>query len=180
LNTALTVEAGKAGSHLDYWKEFIIKTIKYSSYSQGMIWLMWGKKAQSFIKYIYNPFTVGGYNEKTIKLININKYNVFDIDAFSNPYKIFDYILSKNVQKSIEVILTDGLSRSYRNLKLAKKIIGFSHSLFTQIPRFVSNKIIQYICKKNNHKVIKSASYVRINTGVMRMQYIYLKIEKIK
>lgn len=69
LNTALTVEAGKPGSHLEYWETFIQKTIKYLSYNKGCIWLLWGRKAQKFAKYIKNSFKVSGYDRKTIKEI---------------------------------------------------------------------------------------------------------------
>lgn len=118
LNTALTVEAGKAGSHLEYWKQFIIKVIKYSSYNQGMIWLMWGKKAQSFIKYIHNPFIVKGYDEKTIKEIPANPNLNYILKAShpaaetyaggkagfygSNHFKYTNEILSKTNKKEIQ------------------------------------------------------------------------------
>lgn len=49
LNAALTVEKGKAGSHLLLWKDFtetVIKTI--SENSSGVIFCFWGKDAQQF------------------------------------------------------------------------------------------------------------------------------------
>lgn len=69
LNTALTVEAGKKGSHIEYWREFIIKTIKYLSYDKGLVWLLWGKEAQKFKTYIHNPMVVKGYDRQSIKYI---------------------------------------------------------------------------------------------------------------
>lgn len=69
LNTALTVEAGKAGSHLKYWDDFTKATIRYLSATNPCIWLLWGKKAQEFKSCIYSPFEVKGYKEDTIKSI---------------------------------------------------------------------------------------------------------------
>jgi len=48
LNTALTVQAGKAGSHLGYWDNFIRHVINYISNVNPCIWLLWGVKAQIY------------------------------------------------------------------------------------------------------------------------------------
>lgn len=53
LNTALTVEKGKAGSHTELWKPFTIELIdKLSSSKDNIIFVLWGKKAQEYAKYI--------------------------------------------------------------------------------------------------------------------------------
>lgn len=52
LNTALTVEAKKAGSHLKYWENFTREVIKYISFNNPCIWLLWGAKAQQYSTYI--------------------------------------------------------------------------------------------------------------------------------
>lgn len=51
LNTALTVHAAKAGSHIEYWKPFTQKVVQAIS-NQGVIWLLWGQKAQEYEKII--------------------------------------------------------------------------------------------------------------------------------
>lgn len=61
LNTALTVEAGNAGSHLKYWEDFTKHVIKLVSYYNPCIWLLWGKKAQSYIPQIYSGIKVNNY-----------------------------------------------------------------------------------------------------------------------
>lgn len=48
LNTALTVEEGKAGSHSKYWEDFITNVISYISNKNPCIWLLWGKHAQKY------------------------------------------------------------------------------------------------------------------------------------
>lgn len=75
LNTALTVEAGKAGSHIPYWDTFTKRVIQLISKENPCIWLLWGKKAQEFSLNICKPFIVKGYTEETIKDIPVADYN---------------------------------------------------------------------------------------------------------
>jgi len=73
LNTALTVETGKIGSHIHYWESFMKSVISYISVKNPCLWLLWGAKAQKFIPYIKGcPFQVKGYDRTTIKNIPAN------------------------------------------------------------------------------------------------------------
>lgn len=76
LNTALTVESGNAGSHLKYWENFTKRVIWHIASNNPCIWLLWGKKAQSFI--INMPketlFDVKNYSKETIKDIPNSPY----------------------------------------------------------------------------------------------------------
>ncbi len=47
LNTALTVESGNPGSHLEYWSHFIKNVVNFISVKNPCIWMLWGLKAQS-------------------------------------------------------------------------------------------------------------------------------------
>lgn len=47
LNSALTVEIGKSGSHLIHWRWFIEEIVKILS-EKGVIFVLWGKHAQTF------------------------------------------------------------------------------------------------------------------------------------
>ena len=52
-NTALTVEKGKAGSHVHLWNEFTKEVItRLSLIKNNIIFVLWGKKAQDYAKYI--------------------------------------------------------------------------------------------------------------------------------
>ena len=77
LNTALTVETGRAGSHLKYWEDFTKRVVSFISVKNPCLWLLWGAKAQKFTPYINScPFLVKGYNQTTIQSIPTNnKYN---------------------------------------------------------------------------------------------------------
>lgn len=69
LNTALTVETGKAGSHLKYWGEFTKRIVTFISHTRPCIWVLWGAKAQKYKSFISNQFPVQGYDQNTIKEI---------------------------------------------------------------------------------------------------------------
>lgn len=72
LNTALTVETGKAGSHLKYWEDFTKRVINHISINQPCIWLLWGKKAEKFMPYIKDTFNASNYSKETIENIPVN------------------------------------------------------------------------------------------------------------
>lgn len=53
LNSALTVEEGKIGSHINMWRPFISKFLyNLSCFNNGLIYILFGKQAQSFKYYI--------------------------------------------------------------------------------------------------------------------------------
>jgi len=55
LNTALTVEAGKAGAHVGYWKPFTEKLMEYiNEKCKDVVFLLWGKIAQKAADTIYS------------------------------------------------------------------------------------------------------------------------------
>ena len=54
LNAALTVEKGKAGSHLELWKPFTIKIIQTLNTKNDIIWLFLGKESQIYAKFATN------------------------------------------------------------------------------------------------------------------------------
>jgi uracil-DNA glycosylase len=54
LNAALTVEKGKAGSHLELWKPFINFVFTTINNKQDVIWILLGKEAQKIKSLITN------------------------------------------------------------------------------------------------------------------------------
>ncbi len=53
LNTALTVEKGKAGSHAKLWETFTEGVLKeLSSNNSGIVYVLWGNHAKGYKKYI--------------------------------------------------------------------------------------------------------------------------------
>jgi uracil-DNA glycosylase len=83
LNTALTVESGSPGSHLKYWQEFTKKVIYFIAQNNPCIWLLWGKKAQSYTMDMPRKkiFYVRGYSKETIQNIPANPYTNYILNA---------------------------------------------------------------------------------------------------
>lgn len=72
LNTALTVETGNPGSHLKHWEQFTAEIIKRFSKDNPCIWILWGKHAQNYQKYIYKAVDTNDYDMKDIYHIPID------------------------------------------------------------------------------------------------------------
>lgn len=79
LNTALTVETGKAGSHLQYWMDFTKHVIRTISNDNPCIWILWGKFAQNCSGNIKNGIFVNQYTN--INEMPISPYNNYIITA---------------------------------------------------------------------------------------------------
>ena len=71
LNTALTVETGKPGSHINYWRFFTETLLKFLSKENPVIWLLWGKVAQRYEMYIDKPFILKNYPDELLDEIPI-------------------------------------------------------------------------------------------------------------
>lgn len=57
LNSALTTEVGKTGSHTNLWRPFISTTLRnLSNYTTGIVYVLLGQQAQSFEPYIDKRF----------------------------------------------------------------------------------------------------------------------------
>lgn len=57
INSALTVEMNRIGSHVMLWRPFISKLLKnLSDYNTGIVYVLFGKQAQTFKPYISEQF----------------------------------------------------------------------------------------------------------------------------
>lgn len=59
INTALTVEMNRVGSHVMLWRPFVANLLKkLSEYETGIIYVLFGKQAQTFKPYINKQFNI--------------------------------------------------------------------------------------------------------------------------
>ena len=95
LNSALTVEVGKPGSHSKIgWQDFIFEIVKIINKKQNVVFILWGNDAKKYIKYI----------DKDINLILSSSHpsplssyrGFFGCKHFS---KCNEYLESKNISK---------------------------------------------------------------------------------
>lgn len=88
-------------------------------------------KAQKYtgidkVKYFDERHTICGDAEKAIRLVDVNAYNVFDVDAYGSPYEILDFIVKKidQTHKKIGFVITDGVNM---DLKLGRVCKGLRY-----------------------------------------------------
>ena len=95
LNSALTVEVGKPGSHSKIgWQDFIFEIVKIINKKKNIVFILWGNDAKKYIKYI----------DKNINLILSSSHpsplssyrGFFGCKHFS---KCNEYLESKNISK---------------------------------------------------------------------------------
>ena len=95
LNSALTVEVGKPGSHSKIgWQDFIFDIVKIINKKQNIVFILWGNDAKKYIKYI----------DKDINLIlssshpsPLSSYRGFS--GCKHFSKCNEYLESKNISK---------------------------------------------------------------------------------
>lgn len=97
LNSALTVEIGKPGSHSMLWRNFTINLLKkLSEYSPGLVYIILGKQAETFLPYINK-------NSNHILIDKHPSYYVRVKEQMSNRvFKEANQILKANTGETIE------------------------------------------------------------------------------
>lgn len=84
INSALTCEEGKTGSHVNLWRPFISKLLKnLSLHETGIIYVLFGTQAKTFKPYI---------NKEYNTIIEIEHPAYFARISQSMPHSIFDEI----------------------------------------------------------------------------------------
>jgi len=94
LNTALTTENWKIGAHFNIWRPFITNVIKrLSDYNEKLIFVMMGKKAQYYDKYIDNSknYIMHTYHPSVDQYIqDIDKKKFTGCRVFGNINKLLE------------------------------------------------------------------------------------------
>lgn len=89
INSALTCKVNEIGSHVNLWRQFIAKLLKNLSYREaGIIYVLFGKQAQTFEPYIdsrYNDIIKVEHPAYFARANKIMPYRVFtDINKLLN------------------------------------------------------------------------------------------------
>lgn len=91
INSALTVEMNKVGSHVMLWRPFISKLLKnLSDNNTAIVYVLFGRQAQTFKPYI---------NGKTNHIIEIEHPAYFARTNTKMPYEVFSNV--SNLVKGI-------------------------------------------------------------------------------
>ena len=119
-----------------------------------------------------------GKAEKVLKQIDVNEYNVFDLDAYSDPYQEFIYIVG-NLKKEGEYhfFFTESLGRKLRQHHYTKQFT------FESKPSFVRNNrlgffkwLIKSICESNGCEFADVVCYQKRTAS--RTIYSWVKVVK--
>ena len=87
INSALTVEMNRIGSHVMLWRPFIAKLLKnLSEYDTAIIYVLFGRQAQTFKPYINSRFN---------HIIEIEHPAYFARSGTKMPYQLFIDISNK-------------------------------------------------------------------------------------
>ncbi len=87
INSALTVEMNRIGSHVMLWRPFIAKLLKnLSEYDTAIIYVLFGRRAQTFKPYINSRFN---------HIIEIEHPAYFARSGTKMPHQIFTDISNK-------------------------------------------------------------------------------------
>ena len=87
LNSALTVEMNKVGSHVMLWRPFIAKLLKnLSEYDTAIVYVLFGRQAQTFKPYINSRFN---------HIIEIEHPAYFARSGTKMPHQLFTDISNK-------------------------------------------------------------------------------------
>ena len=87
INSALTVEMNRIGSHVMLWRPFIAKLLKnLSEYDTAIIYVLFGRQAQTFKPYI---------NSRSNHIIEIEHPAYFARSGTKMPYQLFIDISNK-------------------------------------------------------------------------------------
>lgn len=87
INSALTVEMNRIGSHVMLWRPFIVKLLKnLSEYNTAIVYVLFGRQAQTFKPYINNRFN---------HIIEIEHPAYFARSGTKMPHQLFVDISNK-------------------------------------------------------------------------------------
>ena len=97
INSALTVEMNKIGSHVMLWRPFITSLLKKLSENKtGIIYVLFGKQAQTFKPYINKQFNI---------VLEENHPAYFARTGEAMPHTVFEQI-SKLTKEMYEIPIT--------------------------------------------------------------------------
>lgn len=111
--------------------------------------------------------TICGDAEKAIRIINLNEYNIFDIDAYGSPYNILSYIVQNRTEKgSVAFIITDGSAMDLRLGRVGKGLRELSG---------IKNHILKRASNVHDELIIEAIKNIERITGKAHSDFIIAK-----
>lgn len=131
-------------------------------------------------KFFDERVTICGDAEKAIRTINLNDYNIFDIDAYGSPYNILSYIVQNRTEKGeLAFVLTDGSAMDLRLGRVSRglrELSGIKNHVLKRASNIHDELIIEVV--KNIEKITgkKSSNFViaKGKTGAAMRYYAFI------
>jgi hypothetical protein len=121
------------------------------------------------VKFFDERNTICGDARKAIRLVDISKFNIFDIDAYGSPYEILADILPLvGCHKKIAFVLTDGTNMDLKLGRISKGMRFFTGIDFHIAKRanVLHDDFIKDVIAKTCEMLNGKAEGVRIAKGV--------------
>jgi hypothetical protein len=116
----------------------------------GLIWNQIKKKTQKKLNIVSidkKPAFLKGNNIKYLKSLNLNDYDIIDLDAYGIPFKQIEIILNSNFKGIIFVTFIQSVFGMLPKNMLLK--IGYSEKMIDKIPTLFNrnglNKLLIYL-----------------------------------
>ena len=118
-------------------------------------------------KFFDERHTICGDADKAIRIVDLNKYNIFDIDAYGSPYNILSYIVHNRVfnDKSAFVV-TDGSAMDLRLGRVSKGLRELSG---------VKNHVLKKASNIHDELILKAIENIEKITGKKSTNFMIAK-----
>jgi len=120
------------------------------------------------VKQFDKRHTICGDAQKAITIVDLNEYNIFDIDAYGSPYEILDYITRQILnQNVIGFVLTDGTNMDLRLGRVCKglrSMAGIKNQILKRASS-IHNDIISLVVAETEKRLNGKASRFQLAVG---------------
>ena len=124
--------------------------------------------------------TICGDAEKAIRVVDLEQYNIFDIDAYGSPYNILSYIiLNRRFTDQVAFVLTDGSAMDLRLGRVSKglrELSGIKNHVLKKASNIHDELILKVIenIEKITRKKATNFMIAKGRTGAAMRYYAFI------
>lgn len=112
--------------------------------------------------------TICGDAQKAVRKIDLNKYNIYDIDAYGSPYEILDFITSQIItSRRIGFVITDGIDMDLKLGRVCKGVramTGIKNHILKRA-NTMHDDLIMLVIKEVEERLNGKASCLQLAKG---------------
>lgn len=137
------------------------------------------------IKFFDNRKTICGDADKALRIVDLNQFNIIDIDAYGSPYDVMNYII-RNIKFDDKLcfIVTDGVDMDMRMGRICAGIRNILEMECNIIKKahLMHDRLISMIIKKIAQTLNANISYIDIakgKTGAGMRYYSFMLVKSV-